>query len=107
MPEEFRPQLDIDLAAGIRKNIGANARQYGFEQCGKNQADGNHVERLHGVIDQYLVHHYLKEHWSRQADELQHQRNQQYFTEQLSVFDHRGNEPGEVKLDRIASIASL
>ena len=51
MPEKFCAQLDIDLTAGIRKNIGAYTCQYSFEQCGKNQADGNHIERLHGVID--------------------------------------------------------
>ncbi len=107
MPEQPCPEFDIDLAARVRKHPGADAAQQRLEQIGADQADRDHVERLHRVIDEHLVHHDLEEHGRDQANQLQDKRDQQDFAKQAAVLDDRGNEPTEVEFRQIADEVGL
>ena len=55
------------------------------------------------LMDQYFVHHHLKEQGRHEAEQLQHEADQQHFAQQLAVFDQGGDEPGEVELGQLAS----
>jgi hypothetical protein len=95
-------ELDVDAAGGVGEDIAADAGERHFEQHDDQQADGDHIERGHAAMDQYLVHHHLEKQRRDQGEELQDEGNQQHFAEQLAIFDYRGDEPAEVELRQIA-----
>ena len=73
------PSSHIDLAAGVGEDKGPDTREEGFEKCRAKQAYGDHVECLHGMVDEHLVHDDLKEQRGHQPDDLQHERDEQYL----------------------------
>ena len=53
-------------------------------------------------MHQHLIHDDLEEQRGDEREQVEHERHQQHFTEQLAVFDDGGNEPGEVELRHLA-----
>ncbi|MNQ78571.1 hypothetical protein D3C85_934860 [compost metagenome] len=56
---------------------------------------------------QHLVHHHLEEQRRQQRENLQDERHQQHFAEQLAVFDDGRDEPAEVELAQLAGQRGL
>ena len=46
MPEEPRPQLDIDAVGGVRKDVGAQCSYNAFEQGDCDKPEHQHMEGL-------------------------------------------------------------
>src|SRR6185369_656195 len=90
---------------GMAEDVGAQAIEGTFEDDDGNQADDQHIQRRHAFVDQYLVHDDLEEQRADQGEQLQHERDQQHFTQQLAVLDQRRDEPGEVEAGEFAGQA--
>jgi hypothetical protein len=100
--EQAGTQFHVDAAGGVAEDVGAQGVEDGLEHDDDHQADDQHVQRGHAPVHQNFVHYDLEEQRRHQAKELQHERNQQHFAQQLAVFDQRGDEPGEVELGQTA-----
>jgi len=103
--EQARAEFDVDAAGGVAEDVGAQRGEHALEDDHDEQADDEHVECGQAVMHQHLVHHDLEEQRAHQREELQEQRDDQHFAEQLAVLDQAGDEPAEVEFGNLAGQA--
>ena len=96
--QQARAEFNVDAAGGVAEHVGAQHGEYAFEQHHDGQAHHQHVERGEAPVHQHLVHHDLEEQRADQRKQLQEQRHDEHFAEQLAVLDEAGDEPAEVEL---------
>ena len=101
MAIEAGPQLHVDTAGGVGKDIAAQGSQGHLKGNHHQQPNRNHIQGTEAAVHQHLVHHHLEEERGDQGKELQHQTHHQHFREQFAVLDHGGNKPGEIELAQI------
>ena len=106
MPEQARPQLDVDAVGGMREDIGAQAAENGLEDRDGDEADHQDVERGQSVMGQDLVDHDLEEERRYEREDLQEKRGDQHLAQQAAVLDHRLKKPGDVEPSRQLGEAS-
>ena len=71
-----------------------------LEQRDRDEADDQHVERAHAAMHEHLVDDDLEEQRRDERKELQEERGDQHFAEQMAVFVDRAQEPGDVEAAR-------
>src|SRR5215813_408940 len=100
MLKQARAELDVDAVGGVREQIGSKDSQYGLENRDRHQPEHEDIERTQRAMHQHLVNHHLKEQWRDQAEQLQEERRDQNFAQEMSVFLDRRHEPGDVESAR-------
>jgi hypothetical protein len=90
-----------DLAGGVGKHVGAQTVQHHVEYGDGRHADGDDMQRGHPVMHQHLVHHDLVEQRCDEGEQLDEQRNDEDFPQDLAVFHDRRNEPAEIELGQL------
>ena len=100
--EQAGAQFHVDLAGGVREEVGAQAVERHLEQGDGQQANGDDLQGGQAVVDQDLVHHNLEEQRGHEREHLDEERHHKHFEEYLPVLDHRRHEPAEVELRQIA-----
>ena len=73
VPEQTRTELYVDAAGGMAEHIGAQGGQHALEYDHHHQADHQHVQRCHALVDQHLVHHDLKKQRAYHPKNLKHE----------------------------------
>ena len=97
MMKQARAELDVDAVGGVREEISPQDLQNGFENCDREQADDQHVQRAQAAVHENLVDHHLEEQRRDQGEHLQEERGHQHFAQQMPVFVDRPHEPGDVE----------
>ena len=98
MPEQLRPERDVDATRRMREQIRAQRTEDGLEKYDGEHADGDDMQRRGRLVDQHLVDHDLEKERRHQRKELNKERGDQYLAQQLAVLDDSGNEPRKVEL---------
>ena len=102
MVKQACAEFHINTTGGVGKHVTAQTRQRDFEDRHHQQTRRNHIQRGQPVMHQHLVHDHLEEQRRNQREQVEHERHQQHFTQQLAIFDNSGDEPGEVELRHFA-----
>ena len=97
MPEQPRPELDINPIGGVGKQISAQNPQDRLEQADRDEADHQHVERAHAAMHEHLVDHDLKEQRRHQRKQLKKERGDQHLAQETAVFVDCAQEPRDVE----------
>ncbi len=71
MPEEPRPELDVDAVGRVRKKIGPESAERDIENREQPQSHRKHLECRIAAMDKHFVDHELEEEGSEKLEELE------------------------------------
>ena len=97
MVKQTRAELDINAVGRVREEISPQNAKNRLEERDRDQADDKHVERAQAAMHQHLVDDDLEEQRRHQGEQLQKERCNQHFAQQMPVFMDRPHEPGDVE----------
>ncbi len=73
MPDYPHPEVDIDSARRMRKEVGAQAAKHALERDEEEHAGGDDIEGNEAPVHEDLVDHHLGGEWSEEGEELEKQ----------------------------------
>jgi hypothetical protein len=86
MPDHPHPEIDVDPAGGMRKEVCPQSSQHALERDEKEHADGDHVEGDQPMVHEHLVDDDLGGERSQKGEELQDQRGNDDLRERPTVL---------------------
>ena len=97
MPDYPHPELDVDSARGMRKEVRTQSSKHTLEGDEEEHADGDDVEGDEPPVYEDLVDHHLGGERSEEGEELQDQRCDHDLGEGPTMACDVGEEPGEAE----------
>ena len=97
MPDHPHPEIDVDPAGGVRKEVRPQSSQHALERDEEEHAGGDDVEGDQSTMYEDLVDDHLGGERSEEGEELQDQRCDEDLGEGSTVSCDVGEKPGEAE----------